>query len=105
MGRISEEDKRYLLSLKPSDITYELGMKLFADTVKKENGKIVEVKSRFEPTDHFTLKASEYFNKEDIETTVGSFIFNKFIIEPLFTEFIDYVNYEITDKALGGLES
>ena len=33
MRRISEEDKRYLLSLKPEDITYELGMKLFADTV------------------------------------------------------------------------
>ena len=63
MGRISEEDKRYLLSLKPEDITYELGMKLFADTVKKENGKIVEVKSRFEPTDTFILKSSEYFNK------------------------------------------
>ena len=53
MSRISEEDKKFLLSLRPEDITYELGMKLFADTVKKENGKIVEVKSRFEPTDTF----------------------------------------------------
>ena len=105
MRRISEEDKRYLLSLKPEDITYELGMKLFADTVKKENGKIVEVKSRFEPTDTFHLKANEYFNKTDIETTVGSFIFNKFIIEPLFTEFMDYVNYEINKSGLGKLES
>ena len=29
MARISEEDKKYLLSLKPNDITYELGMELF----------------------------------------------------------------------------
>ena len=96
MSRISEQDKQYLLSLKPEDITYELGMKLFANTVKNENGKIVEVKSRFEPTDIFNLKKGEYFNKTDIETTVGSFIFNKFIIEPLFTEYLDYINYEIS---------
>ena len=84
MKRVSEEDKKYLLSLTPEDITYELGMQLFADHVKKVDGKIVEEKSRFEPTDYFSLKAGEYFNKTDIETTVGSFIFNKFIIEPRF---------------------
>ena len=105
MSRISEQDKQYLLSLKPEDITYELGMKLFANTVKNENGKIVEVKSRFEPTDIFNLKKGEYFNKTDIETTVGSFIFNKFIIEPLFTEYLDYINYEISKSGLGKLES
>ena len=104
MRRISEEDKKYLLSLTPEDITYELGMQLFADHVKKVDGKVVEEKSRFEPTDYFNLKAGEYFNKTDIETTVGSFIFNKFIIEPRFSKFIDYVNYEITDGGLGKLE-
>lgn len=104
MRRISEEDKKYLLSLTPEDITYELGMQLFADHVKKVDGKIVEEKSRFEPTDYFNLKAEEYFNKTDIETTVGSFIFNKFIIEPRFSKFMDYVNYEVTDGGLGKLE-
>lgn len=104
MSRISEEDKKYLLSLKTEDITYELGMALFADTVRREGGKVIEVKSRFEPTDTFNLKAGEYFNRTDIETTVGTFIFNKFIIEPLFAEHIDYVNWELTDKGLGKLE-
>ena len=105
MKRISEEDKKYLLSLTPEDITYELGMELFADHVKKVDGKVVEVKSRFEPTDYFNLKAGEYFNKTDIETTVGSFIFNKFILEPKFSKHVDYVNYEITDGGLGKFES
>ena len=105
MSRITDQEKQYLLSLKPEDITYELGMKLFADSVKNENGKVVEVKSMFEPTDVFNLKAGEYFNRSDIETTVGSFIFNKFIIEPLFKDFMDYVNYEITNSGLGKLES
>ena len=104
MARITEEDKKYLLSLKPNDITYELGMELFSDRIKKENGKIIEVKSRFEPTDLMFLKAGEYINKTDIETTVGKFIFNKFIIEPLFTEYLDYVNQEITDSGLGKFE-
>ena len=104
MARISEEDKKYLLSLKPNDITYELGMELFSDKIKKENGKVIEVKSRFEATDLMFLKAGEYINKTDIETTVGKFIFNKFIVEPLFTEHIDYVNSEITDSGLGKFE-
>ena len=57
MARISKEDKEFLLSLKPEDITYELGMNLFADHIeKREDGKIVEVKSRFEPYDTFLLK-------------------------------------------------
>ena len=97
MRRINDEEKKYLLSLKPEDITYELGMSLFANHVEKRDGKVVEVPSKFEPTDFFLLKAGEYFNKEDVETTVGSFIFNKFIIEPRFSQYIDYVNFEITD--------
>lgn len=105
MARVSEVDKQYLLSLKPEDITYDLGMELFADHVKKVDGKIVEVKSRFEPTDTFNLKAGEYINKEDIETTVGSFIFNKFIIEPKFAQFLGYVNEVIDSDGLGSLES
>ena len=76
-----------------------------ADSKSPRDGKIIEVPSKFEPTDFFLLKAGEYFNKEDVETTVGSFIFNKFIIEPRFSQYIDYVNFEITDDGLGKLES
>ena len=104
MRRISEEEKQYLLSLKPEDINYELGMELFADHVEVINGKPVEVKSKFEPTDTFMLKAGEYINKEDVRTTVGKFIFNKFIVEPLFAEHVGYVNQQITDGGLGDFE-
>lgn len=104
MKRVTEEDKRYLMMLTPEDITYTLGMQLFADHVRKVDGKIVEEKAKFEPTDYFTLKAGEYFNRTDIETTVGSFIFNKFILEPKFSKYMDYVNYEITDSGLGKFE-
>jgi hypothetical protein len=105
MSRISDQDKQYLLSLKPEDITYDLGMQLFADHIEKVDGKLVEVKSRFEPHDTFKLKAGEYINKDDIETTVGSFVFNKFIIEPRFAKLIGYVNDVIDADGLKKLES
>ena len=104
MAKISLEDKQFLLSLKPEDITYELGMQLFADHVKKIDGKIVEEKSRFEPHDTFLLRKGEYINKEDIVTTVGSFIFNKFIIEPRFAEHLGYNNEVINSDGLKDLE-
>ena len=105
MAKISKEDKEYLLSLKPEDITYELGMQLFADHVEKRDGKVVEVKSRFEPHDTFLLRKGEYMNnKEDIVTTVGSFIFNKFIIEPRFAELLGYNNNVIDADGLKKLE-
>lgn len=106
MARISDEDKAYLLSLKPEDITYTLGMELFADhVVKRDDGKVVEVKSRFEPTDAFLLKKGEYINDKDIVTTVGSFIFNKFIIEPRFAEHLGYINDVIDSDGLKSLEN
>ena len=103
--RITPEEKAYLLSLKPEDITYELGMDLFADHIKKVDGKVIEVKSKFETDDRFVLKAGEYMNKEDIVTTVGSFIFNKFIIEPRFAEQLGYNNNVIDADGLKDLES
>ena len=104
MAKISKEDKEFLLALKPEDITYELGMQLFADHVQKVDGKVVEVKSRFEPHDTFLLRAGEYMNKEDVVTTVGSFIFNKFIIEPRFAELLGYNNNVIDADGLKKLE-
>ena len=103
--RITPEEKAYLLSLKPEDITYELGMDLFADHIKKVDGKVVEVKSKFEPDDRFLLKAGEYINKEDVITTVGSFIFNKFIIEARFGVHLGYINDVIDADGLKSLES
>ena len=105
MRRITAEEKEYLLSLKPEDITYELGMQLFADHVRKVDGKIIQEKSKFEPDDRFVLKAGEYMNDKDIVTTVGSFIFNKFIIEPKFGELLGYNNNVIDADGLKDLES
>ena len=99
--RITDSEKQYLLSINYEDIDYDLGMELFGD--RYINGKIV--KSKFEPSDVFKLKKGEYFNRTDIETTVGSFIFNKFVIEPRFAKHIDYVNWVITSGGLRDVDS
>lgn len=99
--RISDEEKKYLLSINYADIDYNLLMGLFSDTY--ENGKIK--KSKFEPQDVFLLKKGEYINTENMDTTVGMFIFNKFIIEPRFSKVVGYVNYTINSKGLKNLES
>ena len=81
MRKINDDEKKYLLSLKPDDITFELLEDLFSDTAEVIGDKVNVKKSKFVPSDTFTLEANEYFNKSKIETTVGLFIFNKFLIE------------------------
>lgn len=115
---ITDAEKQKLLALKPDDISYTLAQELFgvhARKVKKTvmiNGKpkvkeeVVQEEPKMIPQDRFNLKKGEYFNKEDIETTVGLFIFNKLLIERDLQDIVGYVNHtlrsgdldDITDK-------
>lgn len=103
---ISEADKRYLLSLKPEDLTFTTLVSIFGTTLKMGE-KISEAKkARFETTDVLTLSPSEYFVKEVTKTTVGRFIYNKYIVERIgLQDVLGYVNHVITDDANGKLES
>lgn len=92
---LSEGEKFTLISLKKKQLDYTMFEYLLADTVVKNNGKIRIVPSRFNCTDKFTLKKGEYFNKETVETTVGRFLFNKFVIEGLCEDVLGYVNITI----------
>ena len=75
---LSQEEKQYFLSLKRTDITHQLLQDLFADKYDTKANKIIPCK--FNTYDEFDLKSTEYFNKEDVHTNCGLFIFNKFII-------------------------
>lgn len=104
---ISDIEKQKLLALKPEDISYTLAQDLFgvhAKKVKKVymvNGKpkereeVITEEPKMIPQDRFKLKAGEYFNKEDIETTVGLFIFNKLLIEKDLKDIVGYVNHTL----------
>ena len=96
--KISDADKAYLLSLKPEDLTFEKLVELFGDK-PAPNGDLTSVrKSRFETTDTFELTPKDYFVTSRMETTVGKFIFNKFLVERCgFEKITGYVNEEMTD--------
>ena len=99
---LSAEDKKYFLSLKPDDITLDLLHELFTDTYDRAKKK--SIPSKYNTYDEFTLKAGEYFNKTDVLTNCGLFIFNKFLIEPELQDIIGYWNEPVTKKAMGKIQ-
>lgn len=102
---ISEQDKKFLLSLEPSDISYDLLVELFGDSVTYENGKMNIKRAKFETSDEFVLEKGEYFNSERVTTNVGLFIFNKFVIEEDLKHVTGYMNVPMNKKAVKGMES
>ena len=74
-------------------------IELFGDKLPPD-GNISNVKkSKFETTDQLTLKPSEYFVTEVTETTVGRFIYNKYLVERLELQHVlGYVNETINAK-------
>lgn len=106
MAMISDKDKEYLLSLSPEDLTFTTLVQLFGDTVKQGEGLSTTRKSRFKTNDEMTLSPSEYFVKETTNTTVGRFIYNKYIIERVgLQDILGYINFAITDGKNGYIES
>lgn len=106
---ISNDMRSYLISLEPKDITFELLLDLFADksSVKdKETGKVSKTKSKLRLQDKMVINKGEFCdNKSKIETTVGKFIYNKFMIEALdLYQYIGYVDWELTDSGNNKLE-
>ena len=102
---IKDSDKEFLLSLKPEDLTFARLVSLFGDTVQKGDNINKASRSRFNTTDEMTLLPSEYFVKEKTLTTVGRFIYNKYIVERVgFQDVTGYINFPITDSANGRIE-
>ena len=107
MAKISNKDVEYLLSLTPKDLTMDLLTDLLADTEDKSvsRGKVVIKPSRFNCTDQFTLPRGQMSNKAPVETTVGKFIFNKYILEGSgVLPKVGYRNEEMTNSNVGKLE-
>lgn len=105
MAILKDEYKQMLLKMTPDDITAEFIFNYLADSSKKENGKIIPVPSRIKTYDTFELKKGEYFNKENVTTNVGLFIFNKFLIEESFSNVVGYVNEPVTASVQKKIEN
>ena len=103
---ITAAQKQYLLDLKPDDLTFTKLVEIFGDTVTVGEPISKERKSKFSTTDQLFLLSSEYFVKEKTLTTVGRFIFNKYLIERMgFQDITGYVNHPLTAGAYNKMES
>ncbi|MDD3172237.1 MAG: hypothetical protein PHF63_00985 [Herbinix sp.] len=91
MRTITEAEKNELLKIKIEDLDFNKIIELLGNSKKGP--------PRFTPEDRFKLKANEYFNDKDIETTVGRFIYNKYLIEKDLKMVVGYVNEPITKKS------
>ena len=104
VGKLPDNEKKYLLGLKPEDVTFELLVNIFGDRSKVENGKVKVIPSRMKTSDEFVLEKGEYINTEKVTTNAGLFIYNKLIVERELSQVLGYVNTPINSGALGAIE-
>lgn len=84
-----------------SDYTFTFLMDTFAK--KRDGDKVGEAK--YKTTDIVKLKAGQYFNKEEITTTLGRLFYNKIIVEACgLKDVLGYVNKVLIKGAMFGIE-
>lgn len=102
---LSEDQKKKLLAMQQKDMSVSFITKTFTKSSVRKivNGKITFVTKNpeFDLRALFTLKKGEYINTEDIQTSVGRFLFNKLIIENTISDIIPggYYNKVFTKKS------
>jgi hypothetical protein len=102
MAYVSETTKKYFLSLKPEELGIKMQTHLFGRTADPKTKKINP--PRYIVTDRVKLKAKEYINLTDVDTTLGRLVFNKICIEPYIKDVVPnhYWN-KVMDK--GGVKA
>lgn len=103
--KVTEEEKKMLLALDEQELNYDKFLSFFGSTISRAGGKVTKKASKFEPTDILMLKKGEYFNDKDIQTTVGRFLYNKFIVEKDLQDVLGYINEPVNGDKLGDIES
>ncbi|WPH64295.1 viral RNA polymerase beta-prime subunit [Staphylococcus phage vB_StaM_PB50] len=94
---LSEKEISTLLSIKKEDITLDKLKELFAF---RQN-----TQPMFNPSDRFKLKKDLVYNSKDERTTVGRYIFNKFILDNKIGPIIGYMNKDMGGSGVGNLQS
>ena len=86
-----------LLSIKHDEMDAEAIKNLLAF---KNGGDAI-----FDPTDKFILPKYKLYNKEDIETTVGRYIFNMVTLTERTGHHVGYINFPVNGSGMGKIES
>ena len=95
---LSAEETAYIISIKEKDICEDLLFNWFA---RYE----VEKPPKFSTNDYFMIpKNTCCDNKNAGYTTIGIYLFNRFIIEPLFVQLFGYLNEPATGPVISGIE-
>ena len=93
------EEKQELLALKQEELSVSLMSKLFGKTAKKIDGKWQIQPPKFDTKSPLHLDAGEYINQKEVDTTVGSFLFNKIMVERMLEPVIPNQYYnEVVNK-------
>lgn len=102
------EQQKYL-DMTPDSITRTFLVDLFADVVDNSSGKnnAGKRKSRHNTWDMITVPADYFFKGQPkTETTIGRFVFNKFILESSgIIEHTGIVNIVVNKKACGDIDN
>lgn len=101
-GKLKEE----LLSYKQEELSIPVLSRLFGTTAKKDEfGKVTITDPKFDLRSPLHLDAGEYINAEAVDTTVGSFLFNKLMIEGMLEDIVPnhYYNEVVDNKGFGKL--
>lgn len=93
--KLNEKEIIEVLALVPSDIDEPLFVEYFANRKSRE--------ARFNAYDMLTIPAGKVFNKVELDSTIGRYLFNLFILDYDLLKLIGYQNYEMgvgkmTDK-------
>ena len=91
--KLSKEKVEELLSIDVNDFGENLMIKLFATTSAS--------KPLFNAHDTFFLPANTINNKKGMETTVGKYTINAFLLYRLFGQKVPYINEQFTTKVIG----
>jgi len=97
MRTLSQEETRELFSLKREEINSKLLKDYFA--IKGDS-----LEPRFNTFDKIILPKGKWYNKEEIETTIGRYIFNFFVFPETFLKYEGYQNIEIKKDTLEKIE-
>jgi hypothetical protein len=96
--KLTVAETNRILSITEKDINMQLLKDMFA--IKKGVDEPV-----FNTYDTFILPAKKLYNEERIETTVGRYVFNMYVIPKKYLEKYGYQNLVFTSDAISGLES
>ena len=94
---LTHDEIENILKLTRKDITATKLKDLFAIDQGKSRAK-------FQPNDTFTLSPNKFFNKTQIKTTIGRYIYNMFCIPEPYLKKFGYMNDELVEDMIGDLE-